>query len=162
MSVRSSIIENWEVVTCPLLGGSRCIKAMLNSIRAIGFVRYIETVRSSEGPLWEVSPYIYIDVINISMIIVMKLTLHIWLIGPLSDANIWFRGMCVWCGNTWFRDMCVWCGNTWCRGMCVWCGIPGVGVCVYGVGTPGVGVCVYGVGTPGLGICVCMVWEHLV
>ena len=29
---------------CPLLGGSRCIKAMLNSIRATGFVRYIETV----------------------------------------------------------------------------------------------------------------------
>ena len=30
---------------------------MLNSIRAIGFVHYIETVRSSEGPLWEVPLY---------------------------------------------------------------------------------------------------------
>ena len=41
----------------PLLGGSLCTKYMASSIRAIGSVRYIEVVRSSEGPLSEVPLY---------------------------------------------------------------------------------------------------------
>ena len=40
---------------------------MLNSIRAIGFVRYIETVRSWEGPLWEVPLYTCTGVLKISL-----------------------------------------------------------------------------------------------
>ena len=41
---------------------------MLNSISTIGFVRYIETVRSWEGPLWEVSLYIYSKFVFLKLI----------------------------------------------------------------------------------------------
>ena len=41
----------------PLLGGSLYTKYMASSIRAIRSVRYIEVVRSSEGPLSEVLLY---------------------------------------------------------------------------------------------------------
>ena len=44
----------------PLLGvRSLYTKYMVSSIRAIGSVRYIEVVRSSEGPLSEVPLYRY-------------------------------------------------------------------------------------------------------
>ena len=41
----------------PLLGGLLYAIYMASSIRAIGSVRYIEVVRSSEGPLSEVPLY---------------------------------------------------------------------------------------------------------
>ena len=50
MSGHSSIIVNWE-----LLGGSLCIKTMVNSIRTIVVICYIVGGCSWKAPLWEVS-----------------------------------------------------------------------------------------------------------
>ena len=48
------------VERCPLLGGSKCtIYNMVRSIGGAGFVRCMEVVHFSEGPLLEVSLYMY-------------------------------------------------------------------------------------------------------
>ena len=54
-SKRSSVIGNWEVVRSSEV--CNALNLMPNSIGATGFVRYIEAVRSWEGPLWEVLLY---------------------------------------------------------------------------------------------------------
>ena len=47
------------VERCLLLGGSKCTIYMVRSIGGAGFVRCMEVVHFSEGPLLEVSLYMY-------------------------------------------------------------------------------------------------------
>ena len=76
------IVHCVEYGGCPLLGGSSSINAMLNSIPAMGFNRYIEVGRSSKGPLWEASLYYYVreneKVESSSIIIYILLLLEKW------------------------------------------------------------------------------------
>ena len=61
-SKRSSVIGNWEVVRSSEV--CNALNLMPNSIGATGFVRYIEAVRSWEGPLWEVLLYYYTVIVD--------------------------------------------------------------------------------------------------